>query len=202
MEETRIFQSPYAYEIDISKGKPYQELNFFGKTAYTKVDLSEIQQFKEQRNEQYKNIIEKNNNREINTMDYLKILDIYEKRVKEKIYQEEYKQIEDIEQKDVFVQLNTSYKEQFIKLYENEYKTECKVEMSEIPTFSEETNDKVKEIKQQANKKIRHLEDMLEEVRAHLNLIPLKNYDHSLYIEAIEILKNYEILDKKGKLNV
>jgi hypothetical protein len=62
--------------------------------------------------------------------------------------------------------------------------------------YTDETDKALIENEKETDRKIEELYQLKAEVEAQLSIIPEEKYE-----VAIEVLKNYEILDKKGKIN-
>lgn len=138
-----------------------------------------------------KKSIEKENSK----MDFNEIIEIYKRR-KEKEYQKQFdKESLKLTEKDEIVKI--------IKKAEKEINTKFIKEFEEeicLGRFiTKETNKKREEIRAEFNKKYVELNVLLEEVQAQIKAIP--NDTEEKYYFAIEILKNYEILDEKGRIN-
>ena len=136
-----------------------------------------------------------NQRKDIKKMDFNEIIEIYKRR-KEKEYQKEFdkESLKLTEEDEIVKIIKKAEKEintKFIKEFEEEI---C---LGRIIT--KETNKKREEIKAEFNKKYVELNVLLEEVQAQIKAIP--NDTEEKYYFAIEILKNYEILDEKGKIN-
>lgn len=147
---------------------------------------------------------ENSENKERN--DIMSVLDLYEKRKREeiankyeKIIKKEY---EDVEIVDAY---NNLVKEFEINLQQlaDKYNTkeETFIERTGYePDYAFELSDEIeRNIREkhsaEYNEEIVNLNEMIEEVRAVLSLSNDKDYQ-------LDVLKNYEILDKKGRINI
>jgi len=131
-----------------------------------------------------------------NNMDFEEILDIYESRAKEKVYQEEDKQVQKLVEEDEIYKIIIKAEKEVQKYEKFKDKKLYKI----IGRFvTDETENKINKIKKETIDKINEIYNILEEVKAQLNAIP--NDTDEKYYFAIEILKTYEILDEKGRIN-
>lgn len=128
-------------------------------------------------------------NKEENNM--FKILEIYKEKKTREIEQKYDKQLEDLEFNDPI----TIYLHQA----ENTIKEMLKIEedfsltITSNITFTQETLEKMKEIKNTIYKEKKELNNVIEEIEALLEFAP--NYE-----ESTKILLAYDIIDRKGKI--
>lgn len=121
------------------------------------------------------------------------ILNLYYERMKE-IYVNEHEQIiQDIKEQDVFTKLDNEYNNKLQKLLNKEnkenktyYKTNYLTEESEI---------KIEQQEDLFTENINNLKRKLEEVDVLLNIA-------DTYENEMEILKNYNIINENGTLNI
>ena len=121
------------------------------------------------------------------------ILNLYYERMKE-IYVNEHEQIiQDIKEQDVFTKLDNEYNNKLQKLLNKEnkenktyYKTNYLTEESEI---------KIEQQEDLFTENINNLKRKLEEVDVLLNIA-------DTYENEMEILKNYNIINEDGTLNI
>ncbi len=130
-----------------------------------------------------------NINKEENNM--LKILEIYKEKKTREIEQKYDKQLEDLEFNDpVTIYLHQA---------ENTIKEMLKIEedfslaITSHVEFTQETLEKMKEIKNTIHKEKEELNNVIKEIEALLEFAP--NYE-----ESTKILLAYDIIDKKGKI--
>lgn len=135
------------------------------------------------------NISIENINMEGNNM--LKILEIYKEKKTREIEQKYDKQLEDLEFNDpVTIYLHQA---------ENTIKEMLKIEedfslaITSHVEFTQETLEKMKEIKNTIYKEKEELNNVIKEIEALLEFAP--NYE-----ESTKILLAYDIIDKKGKI--
>ena len=144
-------------------------------------------------NELYKEI---KNKKENSKMDFKKILEMYEERKKEEIYAEIDIKKEKILEKDEIQKIIIKAEKEIKNFEEMEgrylgIRNRCLVK--------KETQKKIDELHEEQNTKVNKIKDKIYEVKAQLNAIP--NDTDEKYYFAIEILKAYEILDEKGRIN-
>lgn len=147
--------------------------------------------------------------REIEEEDKMKVLDIYEARKYLEFQNEMNKKVEDVLNNNKYINryneivktfessLEEFAEEENVKaenvLFNTAYSTSCKYEIRDSYK-----DDLIKDVVEEYNKKIEDLKEYLTEVESIIELIPEDgNYD----AKVIEVLKNYNILDKKGKIN-
>ena len=131
-----------------------------------------------------------NKNKEENNM--LKILEIYKEKKTKEIEQKYDKQLEDLEFNDPV----TVYLHQAENTIKEILKTEEDVSLvisSNLIEFTQETLEKMKEIKNTIYKEKEELNNVIKEIEALLEFAP--NYE-----ESTKILLAYDIIDKKGKI--
>lgn len=121
-----------------------------------------------------------------------KILNIYKDRVRDKIEDERKEKIEEIETKDPVKMLTESFENELNVLLDRDENNRIKVDYDYL--YTEETKKQIKEVEEKYSFKIEELNKLIGEVVAVLE--PVNDYD-----KAMEILKEYGILDKKGKIN-
>lgn len=123
----------------------------------------------------------------------MQILDLYEER-KRKAIEKEYLEAKEIAKKEDEIQsIILEMINQVNTILENQgKKVKYEFEPSLVTTETQERLDMLEEGK---NKEIKELHSTLDEIRALFELT-------ADYNERIKILKNYDILDKKGKINV
>ena len=121
----------------------------------------------------------------------LKILEIYKEKKTREIEQKYDKQLEDLEFNDpVTIYLHQA---------ENTIKEMLKIEedfslaITSHVEFTQETLEKMKEIKNTIYKEKEELNNVIKEIEALLEFAP--NYE-----ESTKILLAYDIIDKKGKI--
>ncbi len=147
-----------------------------------------------------KEINDINENKEENSMYANTIISIYEDRKKNQIKKKYEDEKKEILKEDVFQNLAKQFENQVKELYKNEFDKEMPYEISALNNlYSKETETKLKRLEEYLDKELDSLNSLLEEVNAQFNLVPL--CDVNVYNTAIKILKNYRILDKKGKIN-
>lgn len=136
------------------------------------------------------NISIENINMEGNNM--LKILEIYKEKKTREIEQKYDKQLEDLEFNDPV----SVYLHQAENTIKEILKTEEDVRLiinSNLVEFTQETLEKMKEIKDTIYKEKKELNNVIKEIEALLEFAP--NYE-----ESTKILLAYDIIDKKGKI--
>ena len=134
--------------------------------------------------------------KENSKMDFEKILEMYEERKKEEIYAEIDIKKEKILEKDEIQKIIIKAEKEIKNFEEMEgrylgIRNRCLVK--------KETQKKIDELHEEQNTKVNKIRDKIYEVKAQLNAIP--NDTDEKYYFAIEILKAYEILDEKGRIN-
>ena len=128
----------------------------------------------------------------------MKLLDLYEKKMAEKIKAECEEKCKEIKAQDDFTILRRAYEEDVKDLYETEFEKEFDYEIEFEMTFeTKETKEKMMEAEHEMAKKLRELRSTVEEIEAHLGIIPEGEYE-----TVIKLFKKYGILNKEGKLNV
>lgn len=121
------------------------------------------------------------------------ILDLYEKR-KRKAIEKEYAEAKEITRKDDEIQkIIIEMTNQVNTILENQGSTAVYEFNPSLVTAK--TQERFEMLEKGKDKEIENLRSTLEEIRALFELT-------DDYNERIKILKNYDILDKKGKLNV
>lgn len=121
------------------------------------------------------------------------ILNLYYERMKEIYVNENEQIIQDIKEQDVFTKLDNEYNNKLQKLLNKEnkenktyYKTNYLTEESEI---------KIEQQEDLFTENINNLKRKLEEVDVLLNIA-------DTYENEMEILKNYNIINENGTLNI
>ena len=128
----------------------------------------------------------------------MKLLDLYEKKMADKIKAECSDECDTIKEQDDFTILRREYEENVKDLYEAEYEKEFPYEVGfEMTLETKETKEKIREAEDKMGKKLKKLRDTVEEIEAHLSIIPVGEYE-----TVMKVLKKYGIVDKEGKLNV
>lgn len=141
-----------------------------------------------------------NKNKEENSMYANKIIDIYESRKRSKIREKYEDEKKEILKEDIFQNLSKQFENQVKELYKNEFDKEMPYEISALNNlYSKETEIKLKKIDEHLNKELDDLHILLEEINAQLSLVLVD--DVNAYDITVKILKNYEILNKNGKIN-
>ena len=123
----------------------------------------------------------------------MKILDLYEER-KTKLIIDEYSKAEkEVKKEDEIQSIILEMTDQVNTILKNQNK---KITYEFEPNLiTLETEIKIDKLKDKRHEEIENLRSTLDEIRALFELT-------DDYNERIKILKNYDILDKKGKLNV
>jgi hypothetical protein len=130
--------------------------------------------------------------------EYMKLLDLYEKKMADKIKAECSNKCDELKAQDDFTILRREYEENVKDLYEAEYEKEFPYEVGfEMTLETKETKEKIREAEHNMGKKLKKLRDTVEEIEAHLSIIPAGEYE-----TVMKVLKKYGIVDKEGKLNV
>ncbi len=141
-----------------------------------------------------------NENKEENSMYANNIIDIYESRKRSKIREKYEDERKEILKEDVFQNLAKQFADQVKELYKNEFDEEMPYEISALNNlYSKETEIELKKLDEYLNKELDSLNTLLKEVNAQLGIVLIDNID--AYDTTIKILKNYEILNKNGKIN-
>ena len=123
----------------------------------------------------------------------MQILDLYKER-KIKTLEKEYAEAKEIARKDDEIQkIIIEMTNQVNIILENEG-LDTRYE-SHPNLYTSKTEAKLNELNDKYHEQIEELRSTLDEIRALFELT-------DDYNERIKILKNYDILDKKGKLNV
>lgn len=147
-----------------------------------------------------KEINDINENKEENSMYANKIIDIYESRKRSKIREKYEDEKKEILKEDIFQNLSKQFENQVKELYKNEFDKEMPYEISALNNlYSKETEIKLKKLDEYLTKELDSLESSLKEVNAQLSLVLVD--DVNAYDITVKILKNYEILNKNGKIN-
>lgn len=141
--------------------------------------------------ENYKREILENNESEEFKME---ILDIYRNRKLEKISSDHIKKQEEIRKNDIFAKLASEYNSQVKALFKNEFNEEYTLGDISPKVESFETKQKLEKAYIEFINEEEKLEETIQEVKAQLEIA--ENYE-----TKIKILKNYNILNKEGKIN-
>ena len=144
-------------------------------------------------NELYKEI---KNKKENSKMDFEEILEMYEERKKTEIYTEIDMKREKILEKDEIQKIMIKTEKEIKNFEEMEGRY---LGIRNRSLVKKETEKKLDELNNEQTTKINKIRDKIKEVKAQLNAIP--NDTDEKYYFAIEILKVYEILDEKGRIN-
>ncbi len=124
----------------------------------------------------------------------MEILDIYRNRKLEKISSDHIKKQEEIRKKDIFAKLASEYNSQVKALFKNEFNEEYTLGDISPKVESFETKEKLEKAYIEFITEKEKLEETIQEVKAQLEIA--ENYE-----TKIKILKNYNILNKEGKIN-
>lgn len=141
-----------------------------------------------------KKSIEKENSK----MDFEEILIIYKRRELDCLHEEFEKFEEKLKSKDKIQKIIKKAEEDIHKIYEEEGFRDMTVFLKK-DYLTKEIKEKINEKRFEVSKKEYEINQLIDEVKAQLNAIP--NDTDEKYYFAIEILKNYEILDEKGRIN-
>ena len=141
--------------------------------------------------ENYKREILENNESEEFKME---ILDIYRNRKLEKISSDHIKKQEEIRKNDIFAKLASEYNSQVKALFKNEFNEEYTLGDISPKVESFETKEKLEKAYIEFINEKEKLEETIQEVKAQLEIA-------ETYETKIKILKNYNILNKEGKIN-
>ena len=137
-----------------------------------------------------KKSIEKEN-KKMNCKD---LINIYFARMEKRILEEKRNKDKEIKENDEIQKLLEDTENQInVILDRDEERRYC---LPTIYTYTDETDKALIENEKETDRKIEELYQLKAEVEAQLSIIPEEKYE-----VAVEVLKNYEILDKKGKIN-
>lgn len=137
-----------------------------------------------------KKSIEKEN-KKMNCKD---LINIYFNRMEKRILEEKRNKDKEIKENDEIQKLLEDTENQInVMLDRDEEQRYC---LPTIYTCTDETDKALIENEKETDRKIEELYQLKAEVEAQLSIIPEDKYE-----VAVEVLKNYEILDKKGKIN-
>lgn len=137
-----------------------------------------------------KKSIEKEN-KKMNCKD---LINIYFNRMEKRILEEKRNKDKEIKENDEIQKLLEDTENQInVMLDRDEERRYC---LPTIYTYTDETDKALIENEKETDRKIEELYQLKAEVEAQLSIIPEDKYE-----VAVEVLKNYEILDKKGKIN-
>lgn len=130
-------------------------------------------------------------NKKMNCKD---LTQIYFVRMEKRILEEKRNKDKEIKENDEIQKLLEDTENQInVMLDRDEEQRYC---LPTIYTYTDETDKALIENEKETDRKIEELYQLKAEVEAQLSIIPEEKYE-----VAIEVLKNYEILDKKGKIN-
>ena len=124
----------------------------------------------------------------------MEILDIYRNRKLEEISSNHIKKQEEIRKKDIFAKLASEYNSQVKALFKNEFNEEYTLGDISPKVETIETKEKLEKAYIEFINEEEKLEETIQEVKAQLEIA--ENYE-----TKIKILKNYNILNKEGKIN-
>ena len=124
----------------------------------------------------------------------MEILDIYRNRKLEKISSDHIKKQEEIRKNDIFAKLASEYNSQVKALFKNEFNEEYTLGDISPKVESFETKQKLEKAYIEFINEEEKLGETIQEVKAQLEIA--ENYE-----TKIKILKNYNILNKEGKIN-
>lgn len=131
-------------------------------------------------------------NKKMNCKD---LINIYFNRMEKRILEEKRNKDKKIKENDEIQKLLEDTENQInVMLDRDEEQRYC---LPTIYIYTDETDKALIENDKETDRKIEELYQLKSEVEAQLSIIPEEKYE-----VAIEVLKNYEILDKKGKINV
>ena len=123
---------------------------------------------------------------------YMKILEIYEKRKKEEIYKKTDELVENIKSEDKVQKIIQETENQLNVMLD---RTELNpIFLNNKDLYEEETENKIKEVKVESEKKIKKLNELIEEIKAQLEIT--ENYDQKLCI-----LVRYGVLNEQWKID-
>lgn len=130
-------------------------------------------------------------NKKMNCKD---LINIYFNRMEKRILEEKRNKDKEIKENDEIQKLLEDTENQInVMLDRDEERRYC---LPTIYTYTDETDKALIENEKETDRKIEELYQLKAEVEAQLSIIPEDKYE-----VAVEVLKNYEILDKKGKIN-
>lgn len=130
-------------------------------------------------------------NKKMNCKD---LINIYFVRMERRILEEKRNKDKEIKENDEIQKLLEDTENQInVMLDRDEERRFC---LPTIYTYTDETDKALIDNEIETDRKIEELHQLKEEVDAQLSIIPEDKYE-----VAVEVLKNYEILDKKGKIN-
>ena len=132
--------------------------------------------------------------KENNKMNCKDLINIYFARMEKRILEEKRNKDKEIKENDEIQKLLEDTENQInVMLDRNE---ERRYYLPTIYTYTDKTDKALMENEKETDRKIEELYQLKAEVEAQLSIIPEDKYE-----VAVEVLKNYEILDKKGKIN-
>lgn len=130
-------------------------------------------------------------NKKMNCKD---LINIYFNRMEKRILEEKRNKDKKIKENDEIQKLLEDTENQInVMLDRDEEQRYC---LPTIYIYTDETDKALIENDKETDRKIEELYQLKSEIEAQLSIIPEEKYE-----VAIEVLKNYEILDKKGKIN-
>lgn len=132
-------------------------------------------------------------NNKVKEENEMQILDLYEERKRKAIEKEYSKAIKEVKKNDEIQKIIIEMTNQVNTILENQGLNKIYEFQPSLVTL--ETEIKIDELRDKQHEEIKNLRSTLDEIRALFELT-------DDYNERIKILKNYNILDKKGKLNV
>lgn len=125
----------------------------------------------------------------------MKILDLYEERKSFEINNNYNIKRNELLEKDTIQNIINEMQDQVNALLEEDNMTDARLKINRTELITKETREKIEKLEVETDKKKDELYASLEEIRALFEMT-------DDYNEKIKILKNYDILDKKGKLNI
>lgn len=158
------------------------------RSALVRTTEGEIKESLEQLEE---DIRKEKENKKMNCKD---LTQIYFVRMEKRILEEKRNKDKEIKENDEIQKLLEDTENQInVMLDRDEEQRYC---LPTIYTYTDETDKALIENEKETDRKIEELYQLKAEVEAQLSIIPEDKYE-----VAVEVLKNYEILDKKGKIN-
>ena len=130
-------------------------------------------------------------NKKMNCKD---LINIYFARMEKRILEEKRNKEKEIKENDKIQKLLEDTENQINVMLDRD--EERRYRLPTIYTYTDETDKALIENEKETDRKIEELYQLKAEVEAQLSIIPEDKYE-----VAVEVLKNYEILDKKGKIN-
>lgn len=127
-------------------------------------------------------------------MDCKDLLNIYFDRMEKRILEERRNKDKKIKENDEIQKLLKDTENQINVILDRD--EENRYDLPIFYIYTDETDKALIESDKETDRKINELYQLKAEVESQLSIIPEEKYE-----VAIEVLKNYEILDKKGKIN-